>query len=380
MHNKIKILFICGSLEPGKDGVGDYTRRLGCALIRQGASVAALALNDYYSNEAQEAEQDADGVTIPVLRIPSLWAKAKQTAYAKQWVSQFNPEWISLQFVPYSFHYKGLPFGLAAQLKALATPQVKWHIMFHELWLGLREQDSLKFRCIGTIQKLLVKSLMTSISFQSIHTHTRFYLNELDKLNLNPIYLPIFSNIPYVKMERTEEVGITKTQKFVMFGTIHPKAPITEFADEIVKYYNNETGMDCSLVLVGKSGNEKEQWVQEFKKRKINVSVLGELSSQEVSFVLQEATFGITTNPVFVLEKSGTVAAMREHNLPILIVAEETKPRDGIHIKLDDDFLHYSFGNLSKLMEKRSCHSNSKGLNEVSNQFVKDLKNNKIYK
>jgi hypothetical protein len=24
----IKILFICGSLEPGKDGVGDYTRRL----------------------------------------------------------------------------------------------------------------------------------------------------------------------------------------------------------------------------------------------------------------------------------------------------------------------------------------------------------------
>lgn len=370
----MKILFICGSLEPGKDGVGDYTRRLGCALISQGISITVLALNDFYITEAQETEQDDEEVNIPVLRIPSIWTKVKRTAYAKHWVKQHNPEWLSLQFVPYSFHNKGLPFGLARQLKEIANPQVKWHIMFHELWLGLREKDSLKFRCIGSIQKSLVKSLVASIAFQAVHTHTKFYLNELNKLNLSPIYLPIFSNIPFVKKKGDVKVVASNFQKFVIFGTIHPKAPVVEFAEEIADYYKNENGIECGLVLVGNSGNQKDQWVHEFKQRNIRVSVLGELSSEDVSFALQDASFGITTNPVFVLEKSGTVAAMREHNLPILIVAEHTKPRQGIHIELDEDFLEYRLGNFSKLIEKRPYHSNSKGLNEISNQFFIDLK------
>ena len=32
----MKIVFICGCLEPGKDGVGDYTRRLSAELIDHG--------------------------------------------------------------------------------------------------------------------------------------------------------------------------------------------------------------------------------------------------------------------------------------------------------------------------------------------------------
>ena len=170
----MKILFICGSLEPGKDGVGDYTRRLACTLKKQGVAVAAVALNDRHIIDAHDTQQESEGVTLPVLRIPAIWTKAKQTALAKQWVTQHNPDWLSLQFVPYSFHHKGLPFGLAKQLKAIATPQVKWHIMFHELWIGMSKNSGIKQILIGKVReydfsqvKNIIEDLILSFDTQN---------------------------------------------------------------------------------------------------------------------------------------------------------------------------------------------------------------------
>ena len=42
----MKILFFCGSAEPGKDGVGDYTRRLCGELLRIGHETQILSLFD----------------------------------------------------------------------------------------------------------------------------------------------------------------------------------------------------------------------------------------------------------------------------------------------------------------------------------------------
>ena len=42
----MRIVFICGSLEPGRDGVGDYVRHLAVAVAQQGHETAAVALRD----------------------------------------------------------------------------------------------------------------------------------------------------------------------------------------------------------------------------------------------------------------------------------------------------------------------------------------------
>jgi glycosyltransferase involved in cell wall biosynthesis len=368
----MRIIFICGCLEPGKDGVGDYTRRLAGELIRQGISVGIVSYNDTFIQKELEEYQVSENTSIPCMRIPSIWSNVKRKSCAKLWVDTHKPEWLSLQYVPYAFNKKGLPLGLGQQLKNIGG-NTKWHIMFHELWLGLRINDSLKYQFIGYIQRLLVKSMINKINVQLVHTHTQFYLQELTSLNLNPKYLPIFSNIPFKKMERDNNISKSERISLIMFGSIHPNAPIKQFAEEVSLYFKSQTSEHCRLVLVGKSGDEQQKWIKEFESLGIEVIVLGELSAEDISIALQEATVGITTNPFFVVEKSGTVAAMREHGLPVLIVSEDTRPKNNLKPILPNGFWEYRTGNFSKFINQRSNNSEYISLSEITNKFIQIL-------
>lgn len=368
----MKIIFICGCLETGKDGVGDYTRRLAGELIRQNIPVGIIAYNDtFVSNEVFE-HQVSENTSISCMRLPKIWSGSKRSDHAKRWVQTHNPEWLSLQYVPYAFDDKGLPIGLVKQLRYIGGA-IKWHIMFHELWLGLRNNDSLKYLVIGTIQKYLINTLKHKISIQAVHTHTQLYLRELTKLNLKPQYLPIFSNIPFNEKSNEDTFLNSGKVSFVIFGSIHPNAPVKQFAQEVSAYFNSKSPLIGELVLVGKTGFEQEKWIYEFEIQNIEVVVLGELSSEDISNVLQEATFGITTNPAFVVEKSGTVAAMREHGLPILIVSENTRPKDGLLSSLPNGFFEYKEGFFSEFMNQKQNITNIVGLKEIGNKFAKFL-------
>ncbi|GAB1858089.1 hypothetical protein MHTCC0001_29260 [Flavobacteriaceae bacterium MHTCC 0001] len=371
----MKVLFLCGSLEFGKDGVGDYTRRLSAELLRSGIQVGILAYKDGFVKSITETNQKEEGFSISCLRLPGTLPHKARINKCKAWIELKNPEWLSLQFVPYSFNYKGLPFGLGGHLKELGGDR-KWHIMFHELWLGLRKTDSIKFKCIGFFQKQIVKSLQSKLKFEAVHTHTKFYMKELEKMNFKPKYLPIFSNIKFDSNSNKDEFKFDKeTLVFAHFGTIHPNVPIQEFANELFLYSQSVINKRILLVLLGRSGLELGHWEEELKKNQIAYYVLGELPNEKVSHILQKATYGLTTNPVFVLEKSGTVAAMREHNLPILVVSENTSPRNGTEINLDNGFFKYKAGNLNRFINSGNSNLNvrAKGVNEVSLQFIKDL-------
>jgi hypothetical protein len=63
----VKIVFLCASLEPGRDGVGDYTRHLASECVRRGHECTAIALHDPHVNN--EFETVEDGVTV--VRFPA---------------------------------------------------------------------------------------------------------------------------------------------------------------------------------------------------------------------------------------------------------------------------------------------------------------------
>ncbi|GHV58593.1 hypothetical protein FACS1894182_11320 [Bacteroidia bacterium] len=169
----MKILFLCGSLEPGRDGVGDYTRRLAAEIIRQRHNASIIALNDRHCDTIIRTEQESDETLIPVLRIPDGLSDKERYHMAGDYIQSFNPEWLSLQYVPYSFQKKGLPFGLGKRL-AIIGQERKWHIMFHELWIRIDKGAPSKHRIIGTPQKRLTKQRkdvdnLVFIDFVSLH-------------------------------------------------------------------------------------------------------------------------------------------------------------------------------------------------------------------
>jgi hypothetical protein len=324
----MKIVFLCGSLQPGHDGVGDYTRRLAAEMFIQGHEVAIIALNDAKIETKFEGIQRSENIDLPVLRLPAAWANKLRFTIAKEWIDKFNPEWISLQFVIFSFHTKGLPVGLIGFLAGLGKGR-RWHMMFHELWVGMPVGASGKHIFWGWLQQKIISWLILRLKPEVIHTQSMLYYAQLTRLGFKVNHLPLFSNVPVVS--NFESKGIKKASEIkhisiVIFGTIHPQAPVEQIVNEVM-LYKKANKSEVSLTLIGRSGTEQERWVSVWKSAGICVDVLGEQPLACISKVLSKATIGVFTGALAMIDKSGTVAAMLAHKLPVICVAQPWKPR-----------------------------------------------------
>ena len=373
----MNILFLCGSLEPGRDGVGDYVRRLSGELIRQGHKVAALALNDRHLEWEFLGVQEIEETKLAVLRIPAAWPSKTRFARAKEWIQELAPEWLSLQFVPFAFHLKGLPFGLSKQLARLGEGR-HWHIMFHELWVGMDEESSKKLVWWGWIQRGLIKSLLKKLSPAVLHTQTRLYQSHLERLGYKAEHLSLFGNIPVVRKTKPasfdEDVSDTNKDKiwFVLFGGIHPGAPVEKFSKAISGYARNKE-VQVLLTIIGRCGKEQEHWAKIWASFGLSVEVLGEQSPAIISQVLRYGSVGISTTPLSLTEKSGAAAAMREHGLPVLNISRQWHPKGFPDLEHPSWVFEYSEENFESCLTAKPIKSPENNLTQVSHQLINSL-------
>jgi hypothetical protein len=377
----MKILFLCGSLEPGRDGVGDYVRRLAAELMQQGHPTAGIALSDQFVTEEVVASQPTASSDFPAMRLPAAWPAGQRIARAQQRISEFNPEWVSLQFVPFSYHAKGLPFLLGKQLAPLGVGR-SWHVMFHELWVGMDRESTLKYILWGRVQRLLIKSLLTRLRPKVIHTQTPLYHAHLAKLGFDSQLLPLFANIPNIGEEasrisasstptatpKKEDVGI------VAFGTIHPGAQIASFARDAARYAAQHA-VSVSLTMVGRCGPEQDHWAETWKAAGLPVHLLGEQAPEVISETLRTASLGVTTTPLALIGKSGTAAAMQEHGLPVLSITQPWIPIDVPNPETPTGILAYQPGNFETFLIKESCSPVYNKLSIIAQQFSTALLN-----
>jgi hypothetical protein len=362
-------------LESGHDGVGDYTRRLAGRVKKTGHKVYLVAINDQYIDSDFEGYQSTEEQQIPVLRISSILNENERIKRLTLLINDFHPDWISLQFVPFAFHRKGLAFNLASQLRKIGK-ESRWHIMFHELWLGMQVGASKKEMLWGFFQRKLILSLVKSLNPSVIHTQSRLYKNQLAEEKIEANLLPLFSNIPVC-----EDLKVTAADNFlfngdltlVMFGSVHNTGgPVIEFAEE-VKSFSDKTGKSVKLILLGRGGHEQEVWGNVWKNLGMEVTTLGEQSSAVISGTLRNATFGLTTTVLEKVEKSGSVAAMLEHELSVICVAGEWKPRYTKQIKSVTGITEYQKGNLESVFLEKKKPVVSVSLNSVSLSFLASL-------
>ncbi len=346
----MKIVLVASSLEPGKDGVGDYTRSLAVECARLGHEVALLALHDRHL-PAPFVELEP-----PTLRLPATMPWAERTCRAEKFLANFDPQWVSLQFVPYGFQDKGFVWNLPKFLEPL-TFRRKTQITFHELWIGAYRSAGFKERAIGLLQRAGILRLVRRLAPVAFATSNDAYIALLARGGIRAQLLPMFGSIPLAEnpksdwlfaelraagvcFQRREELWI-----FSMFGALHAMwspEPLFTYLGEA----GARDGRKIVIMSMGRLGAGEALW-QKFHDTyagRLHLVRLGERSLHEVSAVLQEADFGIATSPWELIGKSSSVATMLEHGLPVIVNRDEVRfgiesgadTQDPLLVKMDD--------------------------------------------
>ncbi|OXA88979.1 glycosyltransferase [Flavobacterium hercynium] len=354
------ILFICGSAEISNDGVGDYTRRLCGKLIRSGHQAQIVSLCDqiiFFTSENQIVEDTA----VTVHRIPVETPDEQRLIWLQSVLKDFQPDWISLQYVPYSFNPKGLPFWLPSLLKKIRGNH-KWHIMFHELWLGIDIESSVIHKIIGKLQQLIAKRIIHNTKRPAVNTQNKLYQVFLKSHNISAEVLPICGNIPLTALKKQAN----EFSQFVLFGTIHNGAPFEDFAYDLVR--NSEKFYKpIKFVFIGKNGPELSNYMAILEYYNIQYEVLGKQPENTISQVLKNSDFGISTTPYYQTEKSGVYAAYKEHEINIICVSREWTPTKGQYVI--PQIIKYEKDNLSIIPIKPE----SAVLYNIESQFINSI-------
>jgi glycosyltransferase involved in cell wall biosynthesis len=326
----MKILFLCGSAEPGKDGVGDYTRRLAGELIRQGNQAQILSLCDKQVTGFLTQTQAVEETSVTVRRIPVASSYKQRLAWTQKVIKEVSPDWISLQFVVYSFNAKGLPLWLPFFLKNIKG-DYKRHVMFHELWVGRGKNASLKFKFLSFLQQFIIKRLIIISRTQLIHTSLPILKKRILGLVKNKyVYdLPIFSNIPFVANNNKLNSNSVFTISF--FSQISYKSEYSIFIGKIAIEANKNGYDSVRLLIIG--GNLEKMRI--FGDRYIadnkfidTIEYTGYIDEKLISLKLQESNIGISPIQLHAIGKSGSAAAFLSHGVPVVVLNYEDKDEE----------------------------------------------------
>lgn len=390
----MRILFLCGSLEAGKDGVGDYTILLCSQLAARGHQTLAFAWADDYVDEFSETTRSANQQDIRCLHLSRKTDWKERERRLEAVVDEFSPDCISLQYVPWTYGRYGASCAPAFLLNKLIPKNVTCQIMLHELWVGASSADTWKERLIGVFQKRSIRKLIHLSRPRSIHCSNPNYVNRLRSAGFECKLLPLFGNIPIGQADHKAEIFDLLKEKSsgrfdctiredyllsAVFGTIHPQWFPGPAIESCVQHLQAEgKGRRLGLVLVGRNGKYADHLKDELHSRygeNVLIIQAGELEHNLLSGLFLEFDFGWSTTPHGLTGKSGSALAMLEHGLPVLVTRNDIRaveaPMPDHYIAQKATLFHETNFDWSAFLTKKS--EPKAVLSDVAEQFLADL-------
>lgn len=318
--------FLCSRLAPGRDGVGDYCRRLALACQERGASCQLISLNEKDLNAPQKELQEG----IPTLRLPATLEWGKRQALVRNLQESSPPGVTSFQFVGYGYSPKGILPREFIQLSKTCAPGRR-HVMMHELWIGAWDGAPLKERLVGWLQKRRTLQWLGALRPACIHTSNTAYSGLLEREGFRASLLPLFGNIPLctgarLPAEASLAHQTTKPLTALLFGTLHPQWR----PDAFCKWFIDEGArrqQALHVLAAGRLGAQATALLASIRSHGIPVLQLGEQAPEQLSALMQYADFGVGVHPLALAGKSGVIAAMLDHGLPVLMPRDDWKPK-----------------------------------------------------
>ncbi|MGB5135684.1 MAG: glycosyltransferase [Prochlorococcaceae cyanobacterium] len=345
----VRLLFVCGTLEPAKSGVADFITALARELSTRGVHCACLALHDPFIQAAESPPvllSTQDGIEIR--RIPADLPWNRKAKLFKAQLDDLQPEWISLHYVPYAYNAKGLSFALLSSLFPLRH-RAKWEVTAHELWID--PGSSFRNRIISRLQRHILRRLCSRLKPAAVHVTNHCYQAQLGQYGVQASILPLFSSIPLCPLRSSfNRSGFVSQWTFLLFGSINrdwQPEPLFEQIEVARRVHNIQSCRFVSVGQVGDYGATLWDSLQDLPYPAFEFSRLGLLPAERVSEQLQLADFGICVAPSVLVDKSSAVAAMLAHGLPVIIsrLSPGCEPwhqqlrRSGHYILLDSSFV-----------------------------------------
>lgn len=365
-----RLVFITGSLAPGRDGVGDYARTLGAHCAVAGHDVRWLSLGEPEEPGADDSRER---------RFSAAAVRADGGAAARRWLEEFAPDWASLQFVPYSFDPRGLFGARVPMLADLLGTARRRHVFFHEIWIGIHRGASPRERLVGWVQRRAVRALLRRTAPECVHTSTAYNALVLERAGQRAGRLAMFGSVPRLADIAPAALEGVPAQALVcgIFGSVHanwqPETFLADFAQ-----LARQRGQPAALVTAGGIGpgatllsQLEERW-----RAHITFVRLGRATTERLAEIFARFDFAVTSMPWNILGKSSSAAALREHGVKIVVTAAGAPPRQG-PLPVDDTaedagFIPY-FRDAARLAEAPGKTEPRPGAREVARNFLADL-------
>jgi glycosyltransferase involved in cell wall biosynthesis len=356
----MRILFLTGCLESGKDGVGDHTRELAGECGRRGHQAFLVSLNDPWIDQPHRENG--------LLRLGPKQSWIDRVTVTRAFLAETAPELVSLQLVLYSFHPAGLSFALPQLLRAMIG-QTPMQIMFHELWIGAQIGTRFKTRVVGFCQRKIIEAVVKKLACRVIHTSNLVYVHLLSRYGITAKHLPLFGSVPVVQAEKVSPRS-DQVLRLGIFGSLHPEWSPDEMLAQL-----KTLEKPIQLSHIGRIGPGETRWkdLTERYGSEIELSRLGERSLAEISQFFSFIDFGVATTPLALIGKSSCVAAMLDHGLPVIVSRNDVHFRgmpnpdliSDLLIPLDERFLERV-----KSARRRNPQAQ---LPQVADQFLQDI-------
>jgi len=322
---KNRVLFLAPAIQAGSGGVADYSRRLAHELSSPGLECHLAS----WTEEKMPCGPETEGIGELYLGRAGAAPREKCLMLA-EYISRLKIDWVSLQFVSYGFQPRGLVGNLGRAIEPLAD-LCKWHVFFHELWLGEQHGATAYESAIGWLQKRQILRLLDRLRPAGVWTNVGYYQRRLAEQNVPSSTVPIFGNFPFTEGREddwltglaNEATGnhLQREQYYFagIFGTVYPIWPFQRVIPPLAK---RAKGMSRTLVLVffGKNRCEPETISQMKSLPDAAILNLGELDAARVDRVMRTMDVALTTTPSEAVFKSGGAVAFLERGIPTIAV------------------------------------------------------------
>jgi glycosyltransferase involved in cell wall biosynthesis len=304
----MRILFVCKTVPPKIDGVGDYTWNLAHEFAKRGFTVFVACLNDSNLNYENSS-------TVKLLPIVKSWTFTGTRQLVEN-LRVIKPEWILFQYVPFSFQRRGIPIRLPSLISEWRKHS-KVLIFFHEPFIRFK---------LFPFNTLALSSLQRWVAFRlcqkadKIVTSIDLYKSFLSRFSRKDIeVIPVGSNI----LSENNSDGVIEAlrsriapngEKIISTFGVRDHFLLIKVFKEILQQRN-----DCRLLICGEIAN-----ISLYGEIAGYTYITGYLPSPQIYDYLRTSDLFILPDPLYegkfggTSNKSTTLAAALAAGLPVI--------------------------------------------------------------